>query len=135
MAYVSGNFYLNEFYGDAVPDGQFQKYESRAEDVVDALTRNRIKEAGLDSFPASVVLLIQKAVCAQIEWYVWNGLETAVLGTDSGGFTVGKVSVSGKGNNAQSAKMGGYVAPACLAYLEQTGLLLNAVPVLERWFY
>ena len=97
------------------------------------LTGNKVKEAGIENLPASVAELVRKAVCAQIEWYCYNGYESSVIGAVSGGFTVGKVSVGGGGKSSASGK-NQYISPTCIAYLEQSGLLLGAVPVLDRWW-
>ena len=79
MPYVTESYYTDTFYGEAVtPSTDFAKYEARAEDVINMVTRNRISD--IDSLPPSIAELVRKAVCAQIEWYVWNGVETSITG-------------------------------------------------------
>jgi len=139
MPYVTATYYRDTYGGVDVSTWarDFDKYEARAERMIDLLTRGRIKAAGIDSFPAAVADLIRNAVCAQIEYYAWNGLDTSINGTtNTGSFTVGRVSVSGGSNNGEQDGASSMIAPAARAYLEQTGLLYAGVPVLERrWFY
>ena len=45
------------------------------------------------------------------------------------GFSVGKVRVDGKGKSSAGGAMSASVSPAAISYLEQTGLMNPAVPV------
>lgn len=76
---------------------------------------------------------MKKAVCAQIDFFAVNGLDCITGNTDGPGFTVGKVSVSGKSGSAivRRGEMAEYVAPMAKAYLEQSGLMNPAVPVVK----
>lgn len=133
MAYVDYDYYTNNYLGDDVSQTDFPRYEKRAEELIDSITRYRVAEMGLTAFPARIQGLIQKAVCAQINYYVEYGLVVALAGQDSGGFTVGKVTVHGGGSGSAS---GAYTmaCPEAMAFLEQTGLLDPAVPVFDGWW-
>jgi hypothetical protein len=76
--------------------------------------------------------LVKKAICAQVDFFAVNGLES-VAGDDGRGFTVGKFSVSGKSESdvVHKGAMSGNLSPLCVMYLEQSGLLNPAVPVVE----
>lgn len=132
MPYVDADYYLNAYYGDPVqPASDFAKYEARAEDVIDAATFYRVQRQGLASFAEPIQTLIKKAVCAQINYFVEEGISTAISGQSGEGFTVGKVSVHGK-NGVQGSSASSIVCPAAIMLLEQTGLLNPAVPVFDN---
>ena len=137
MPYVDATYYRDTYGGDDVSTWarDFARFEARAERMIDLLTRNRIKNAGgLCAFPPSIQSAIRNAVCAQIEYLGWNGLEASINGTASGGgFTVGRVSVNGGGANDGQSAAASMIAPAAIAYLEQTGLMYAGVPAGIRW--
>ncbi|MHB1152093.1 MAG: head-tail connector protein [Eubacteriales bacterium] len=121
MAYVDKTYYDNDYIGIGTETADFPRYEARAREIIDQITRNRIVENGLASYSASVQTAIKKAVCAQIDYYVLNGIDAASSGLSAESFTVGKVSVSG-------AKVSGkisMVSPQAIAFLEPTGLMSN----------
>ena len=128
MGVVDFNFYANVYHGEA---GQtaFPALCARAEDVVGALTHwvdfNAIKAPMMQ-------LLYKKAICAQIDFFALNGVES-LNDTGNGGFTVGKVSVHGKANQGESGGLAQSVSPMAKAYLEQTGLMNPNVPVFGGW--
>jgi hypothetical protein len=132
MPYVDETYYTNTYCGMTVPN--WSRYDLRAEDFIDQITRYRIAAAGISSFPAAVQTLIQKAVCAQIEYYVENGIDVAQTGISASDYTIGKVHVgNGRTNNGESGK-GTMASPAAIAYLEQTGLLNPQVPLASDVF-
>lgn len=133
MAYVDYNYYTNTYKGDTISQTDFPRYEERAEELIDAVTRYRVAEMGLTAFPARVQTLIQKAVCAQINYYVEYGLAVALTGQDNGGFTVGKVTVQGSGSD-KAAGAYSMASPEALMLLEQTGLLNPSVPTFNGWW-
>jgi hypothetical protein len=77
------------------------------------------------------VTLVKKAICAQVDFFAVNGLE-AVAGGTGQGFTVGKVSISGKSGSELSNRgaMADNISPMVIMYLEQSGLINPSVPVL-----
>lgn len=129
MALVTYAFYSGTYYGEAIAEADFPKYDARAEDLILGLIKKTEDEAG--ALPAPVLLAVQKAICAQIEYFLEYGISVAVYGKEAGGgFTVGRVSVH-EGSSSAGAATGArsMIAPAVYVYLEQTGLLNPAVPV------
>lgn len=128
MAYADYSFYTDEYVGNAVTETEWPLYSARASQLVDMLTRYQVQKQGLDSFPALVQAQIKLAVCAQADYFAYMGIDLATTGRAGTGFTVGNVSVSYGGGNAQSTYSAGIsVAPAALGFLEQTGLLSREV--------
>lgn len=125
-AIVDYTFYSSVYMGTEAEEASFPALCSRACDVVGALTR-WIDPATLTE-PA--LTLYKKAVCAEVDYFALNGFESVSGGSDRG-FTVGKVTVSGKSGSDLKATgaMRGHLAPLVIMYLEQTGLLNPAVPV------
>ena len=125
-AIVDYTFYSSVYMGTEADEVSFPALCSRACDVVGAFTRwidpNTLTEPALT--------LYKKAVCAEVDYFALNGFESVSGGNDRG-FTVGKVSVSGKSGSDLKATgaMRDYLAPLVVMYLEQTGLLNPAVPV------
>lgn len=143
MAIVDAAYYITQYMGHDAPECDFPALEARAEDVIGAMTRWRVTADTIATLPALVQTLYKKAICAQIDFFALNGTESAVGEGNSGrGWTVGKVSVSGKSESevSRAGAMSGAVSPLALSYLEQTGLMNPAVPVasdmplIGRWF-
>lgn len=137
-AIVDFSFYSTVYMGTEADETSFPALCARAEDIVGAMTRWAVTVNSIDQFHELVQTLYRKAICAQVDFLAVNGLDslTIAAGADNG-FTVGKVSVHGRSGAAASAAggMAGNVAPLAMMYLEQTGLLNPAVPVVEgRWW-
>jgi hypothetical protein len=83
------------------------------------------------TFTPFQLTLYKKAICAQVDFFAVNGLDSVAIAGAGGvdnGFTVGKVSVHGRsGASAYVGGMVGNIAPMAKMYLEQTGLLNPAV--------
>lgn len=131
-AIVSGEYYSEVYMGTEVDEASFPALCARALDVVGAMTRWQVTEDNFAAFPLWIQDLYRKAVCAQIDFFGVNGLDSVTIsaGADRG-FTVGKVSVSGRsgGELTRGGAMADNIAPLALLYLEQTGLMNPAVPV------
>lgn len=130
MAIVDFTYYYNTYLGQEADQTSFPAFEARAEDIVCAMTRWQVSEATVAGLPAFVQTLVKKAICAQADFFAVNGLDSAA-GNDGRGFTVGKVTVQGKAAEGmvRSGALSGNVSPLALMYLEQTGLMNPAVPV------
>ena len=65
MAYADYQFYAEKYYGDTVPESDFQKYAERASDRIDAITFDRL----VNGFPEEerAVTKVKRAVCAVAE--------------------------------------------------------------------
>ena len=134
MAIVDFSYYYNVYLGKEANETDFPAMEARAEDIVGAMTRWQATEATIADLDPFQVTLVKKAICAQVDFFGVNGLDYIATGTSTGtGFTVGKVSVSGKSGSdlVRKGAMADYIAPMAMVYLEQSGLLNPAVPVVK----
>lgn len=132
MAIVDAAYYITQYMGQEATECEFPALAARAEDVIGAMTRWRVTADTIATLPAQVQTLYKKAICAQVDFFALNGMESAVGEGNSGrGWTVGKVSVSGKSGSevSRAGALSGAVSPLALSYLEQTGLLNPSVPV------
>ena len=129
-AIVDYTFYSTVYMGTEADEASFPALCARACDVVGAMTR-WIDPATLEE---PVLTLYKKAICAEVDYFAVNGFESVSGGGDRG-FTVGKVSVSGKSGSdlKHEGVMKSHISPLVLMYLEQTGLLNPAVPVVGGW--
>jgi hypothetical protein len=136
VALVTLEYYQDTFLGEPVAADEFPRYELRAEELILSLIRmNETKAAEL---PEDTLTAVQKAICAQVEYFQEYGIGVAIYGKEAGGgFTVGKVSVNNGSSTAAASGARSMIAPAVYVYLEQTGLLNPAVPVagmpLQYW--
>lgn len=128
-AIVDYQFYTDTYMGTEADEASFPALSARAEDIIGAMTRWAVTVNNIDQIPGQIGTLYRKAVCAQVDYFAINGLDSVAGGTERG-FTVGKVSISGKSGSDLTRKgsMAEYVAPMAQMYLEQTGLLNPAVP-------
>ena len=131
MGVVDWTFYSTVYGGTDVDETSFPALCARACDVIGALT-HWIDDAAILKLPALLQTLYKKAVCAQVDFLSINGMDS-LNETETGGFTVGKVTVQGKAN-ASGGKLSESVSPLAIAYLEQTGLMNPNVPCLEGWW-
>lgn len=129
-AIVDYEFYSTVYMGQEVDEASFPALCARAEDVVGAMTRWAVTVNNIDQLHAQLQTLYRKAICAQADHFALNGLDS-VAGSFERGWTVGKVSMSGKSGNdlARSGAMSEHISPLAIMYLEQTGLLGRAVAV------
>ena len=128
-AIVDYEYYSTVYMGTEADEASFPALCARACDVVGAFTRWIDPE----TLPGAVLTLYKKAVCSQVDYFAVNGFESVSGGNDRG-FTVGKVSVSGKSGSDLKATgaMHDHISPLVILYLEQTGLLNPAVPVVQN---
>lgn len=141
MAIVDFAFYSTTFMGQEANETEFPALEARAEDIICAMTKWQVSEATIASLPPFTQALVKKAICAQVDYFAVNGLDS-VAGNDGRGFTVGKVSVSGKSGSdlVRRGALSGNISPLASMYLEQTGLMNPQVatavdmPLIGRWY-
>ena len=128
---VSYEFYTNTYYGKELTSEDFPAVEAKAEDVIGAMTKWKVTEVTISNLPSMFQTLYKKAICAQADFFGVNGLDVVASSSNGPGFTVGKVSVSGRSGSdlVRKGAMADYIAPLAMMYLEQTGLLNPAVPV------
>ena len=133
MGVVDWGFYTSVYMGKDVDEADFPALCARACDVIGAVT-HWVDEPTLLKLPALHQLLYKKAVCAQIDFLSINGMDS-LNETETGGFTVGKVTVHGKSSPSNAGKLSESISPLAIAYLEQTGLMNPQVPTLEAWWW
>ena len=134
-ALVDYEFYATVYMGSEADAASFPALCARASDIVGAMTR----WTDVSHLPEWIQTLVKKAVCAPVDYFAVNGLDS-IAGGDDQGFTVGKVSVSGSTDTGMKGAMASHIAPMVTTYLEQTGLLNPQVetapdmPLIGRWF-
>ena len=132
MGVVDFSFYGNVYGGTDADQTSFPALCARASDVIGALTHWAVDETTITKLPVLHQTLYKKAICSQIDFFAINGADS-INETDTGGFTVGKVTVHGKTSNNAGGKMSGNISPMAISYIEQTGLMNPQVPTVERW--
>ena len=130
MAIVSYEFYTNTYMGESVDSADFPRYDSRAELIIRNITKGATDR--FNEMTEETQISVKNAICAQIDYFVNYGLDVAITGRMGGGFTVGKVSVSG-GNEVKTGASS-IVCPLVISFLEQTGLLNPAVTTFDKPF-
>ncbi|MBR2681600.1 MAG: hypothetical protein IKE23_12810 [Exiguobacterium sp.] len=131
-AIVEYSFYTDTYKGQEpdVDASSFPALEAHAERIIGAMTRWRVTEETFPDLPHFTQTLVKLAICSQVDAIALNGFESVSAGNNVG-FTVGKVLVDG--GSKTSGTLSASVSPAAMLYLEQTGLLNPAVPVLEGY--
>lgn len=132
MGVVDWTFYSTVYGGTDATEQTFPALCARANDVIGAVT-HWVDDATILKLPPLLQLLYKKAICAQIDFLSINGMD-ALNETETGGFTVGKVTVHGRSANTAGGKMAANISPLAIAYLEQTGLMNPQVPTTEGWW-
>lgn len=117
---VDFSYYWNVYQGKEADETSFPALCARSEDVIGAMVRWKDPS----TFTPFQMTLYKKALCAQVDFFAVNGLDS-VAGGNERGFTVGKVSISGKSGSdlAQKGAMADNISPMCVLYLEQSGLM------------
>ena len=131
MGVVDYTFYTTVYMGTDADQASFPALCARACNVIGAVT-HWADENKIMTLPAPVPTLYKKAICAQIDFLAINGMDS-LNETETGGFTVGKVTVHGKAS-ASGGKLQESISPLAIGYLEQTGLMNPQVPTFEGWW-
>lgn len=125
---VSYSFYTDVYKGTDATQASFPLLLAHASRVIGAMTRWQVTEDTIGNYPSFTQTLYRLAICSQIDFLAFNGVESMSAG-ESDGFTVGKVRVDAKAASSAGGAMSASVSPAAKMYLEQTGLLYPGVPV------
>ena len=128
MGVVDFQYYTGVYQGNEVDQASFPALNAQAERMISAMTRWQVNEGNISEFHSLIQTQYKLAVCSQIDFLSLNGMES-INDTGGGGFTVGKVTVHGKGSSVQGGAMSGNISPAALLYLEQSGLMNPGIPV------
>ncbi len=127
-AIVTYQFYADVYMGSEADQASFPALLAHASRMIAAMTRWQVTEENFSELHSLVQTQYKLAICSQIDFLSLNGLES-INDTGGGGFTVGKVTVHAKQSSASGGAMSANISPAALLYLEQTGLMCPAVPV------
>lgn len=127
-AIVDYSYYSTVYMRTEVDQTSFPALNVHASRMVANMTRWQVTEENFSELHPLVQTLYKLAICSQIDFLSLNGLES-INDTGGGGFTVGKVTVHAKQASATGGAMSASISPATISYLEQTGLMNPAVPV------
>ena len=128
-AIVDFTYYSTVYMGKEADATSFPALNAHASRVVGMMTRWQVDETNFSELPSIVQTLYKLAICSQIDFLAINGIDSLNDGEGSVGFTVGKVRVDGKVKSSAGGAMSASISPAAISYLEQTGLMNPAVPV------
>lgn len=129
MAYVSVDYYQNEYEGVQAESEQLQRLIKRAERDIDTLTSYQLLEK-FDKLSPFHTKLVKNAVCSQVEFLLEKGETASSFEGETGSVTIGSFSKSNGSNRinaSQGGTQGGRVSRACYDYLFPTGLLYKGV--------
>lgn len=121
-------YYYNVYMETEADQASFPTLAAHAHRIINTMSRWQVTEENFSSFPSIVQTMYKLAVCSQIDFLAIEGVDSINSG-DSGGFTVGKVTVHGKTDSGKTGTMSANISPAAVAYLEQSGLMNPSVPV------
>ena len=127
-AIVDFSYYRDVYMGTEADQASFPALYAHASRMIGAMARWQVNEENFTEFPTLVQTMYKLAICSQVDFLSVNGIDS-VNDTGSGGFTVGKVTVHGNSSSGKAGAMSAYISPAAIMYLEQSGLLNPAVPV------
>ena len=125
---VDYSYYTDTYKGTEVDETSFPTLNAHASRIIGAMTRWQVDESTIDNFPSIIQTLYRLAVCSQMDFLAINGVESLSDGNNTG-FTVGKVRVDGRSGASAGGAMSASISPAAISYLEQSGLMNPAVPV------
>ena len=127
-AIVDFAYYSGTYMGTEVDATSFPALNAHASRVIGAITRWQVTDENFSDLPSFIQTLYKLAICSQVDFLAINGVDSLNSGGEVG-FTVGKVRVDGRAKASAGGAMSASISPAAIAYLEQTGLMNPAVPV------
>ena len=128
-AIVDFTYYRDTYMGTEATATSFPALNAHASRVIGSMTRWQVDEDNFGELPSFIQTLYKLAICSQVDYLAANGVESLYDGEDTVGFTVGKVRVDGKARSSAGGAMSASISPAAISYLEQSGLMNPAVPV------
>ena len=130
-AIVDFAYYSQTYMGTEADGISFPALNAHASRVIGSMTHWQVDEDNFGELPSIIQTLYKLAVCSQIDFLAINGVQSISDGMESVGFSVGKVRVDGKAKASAGGAMSASISPAAVSYLEQSGLMNPAVPVME----
>ena len=128
-AIVDFTFYHDTYMGTEADATSFPALNAHASRVISTMTRWQVDENNFSELPSIIQTMYKLAICSQVDYLAVNGVESIYDGEDTVGFSVGKVRVDGKAKSSAGGAMSASISPAAISYLEQSGLMNPAVPV------
>ena len=128
-AIVDFTYYKDTYKGTEADATSFPALNAHASRVIATMTRWQVDESNFAELPSIIQTMYKLAICSQVDFLSINGVESISGGEDSVGFSVGKVRVDGKSKSSAGGAMSASISPAAISYLEQSGLMNPAVPV------
>ena len=128
-AIVDFTYYKDTYMGTEADSTSFPALNAHASRVIASMTRWQVDETNFAELPSFIQTLYKLAICSQIDYFAVNGVESIYDGENAVGFSVGKVRVEGKAKASAGGAMSASISPAAISYLEQSGLMNPAVPV------
>ena len=127
-AIVDFQYYSETYKGNEADETSFPALNAHASRVIGAMTRWQVTDENFSDLPSFIQTLYRLAICSQVDFLAINGVDSLNSGGEVG-FTVGKVRVDGRAKASAGGAMSANISPAAISYLEQTGLMNPAVPV------
>ena len=128
-AIVDFTYYKDTYKGTEADVTSFPALNAHASRVIASMTRWQVDETNFAELPSFIQTLYKLAICSQVDYFAVNGVESIYDGENAVGFSVGKVRVEGKAKASAGGAMSASISPAAISYLEQSGLMNPAVPV------
>lgn len=125
MEYVDKTYYDETYEGELLTDVEFKKFNKRSQDIIDSLTSYKIPQIGFDNLKTNIQDLIKKAVCAQIEYFKVEGIESNINGVSSSSQSVSISGFNYSSSQSSSSRQTNRVSPNTLMYLDATGILVK----------
>ena len=127
-AIVDFTYYSTVYMGTEADATSFPALNAHASRVIASMTRWQVTDENFSELPSFIQTLYKLAICSQVDALAINGIDSLNSGEEVG-FTVGKVRVDGKAKASAGGAMSANISPAAISYLEQSGLMNPAVPV------
>ena len=125
---VDFEYYHTVYMGQEADEASFPALNAHAERIIGAMARWQVTESSFPSLPGIIQTMYKLAICSQVDFLSLNGIDS-INSTGNGGFTVGKVTVRETAKTEAGGAMSGNISPEAIMYLEQSGLMNPAVPV------
>ena len=129
-AIVDFPYYRDIYKGTEAVEASFPALNAHASRIVDSMTFWQVTDESFPNFDSLTQTQDKLAVCSQIDYLAINGVDEMNSG-ESGGFTVGKVTVHGSASSGKGGAMSAHISPVAILYLEQSGLMNPGVGVAQ----
>lgn len=124
MIYTTPEYYANEYEGIEVNAELLPKLIKRASRDINSLTGFRIR---FGEMSATNQILVQQAVCAQVEFLAVNGESSSTVLEGGGSVSIGAYSESSASKGSSSSQQTSTHAEGILNYLYAAGLMYAGV--------